>query len=334
MSSDISDPILTPAKLLGKINSKCIPDFAGKQVAKPTRKETLHQRLVKAWKENTAIVNSYWDIWQKEYLTALRESHRKVTPAKGSRREQVSVGTVVLIKQNLPRSVWKLGTIDELHFSKDGLVRSAIVRLSTGKKITRPINLLVPIEVGSNDEVGDNICRTTGQDQSGATVSKPSCDAKTARANRLSDETTTAAGGNCCHTDMQRPTTEAAGGNISHTDMQRPTTEAEGGNISHTDAQRLTKEDAGGNICHTATQRRRRSMTVSGGNIRHTDVQQGNEVTAPSNSLHQSVTPRNEDQDGGPGGSMCHTGIRPERATRACKAIAKEKVAKQLCRRN
>lgn len=55
-----------------------------------------------------------------------------------------TVGSVVLIKDSLPRGNWKYGKILNLIQSGDGLIRSAEVETSSKKVLRRPLCLLYP----------------------------------------------------------------------------------------------------------------------------------------------------------------------------------------------
>lgn len=65
------------------------------------------------------------------------------------------VGNVVLIKDDLPRSTWKLGRIVKLISSIDKEVRSAKVQVSSGHILGRPLNLLYPLEVDNDNEISE-----------------------------------------------------------------------------------------------------------------------------------------------------------------------------------
>ena len=58
---------------------------------------------------------------------------------------------MIIKDENSPRQMWKLGHVDELIKSNDGLIRSAIVRTNTkeGKAtlLKRAVKHLVPLEV-------------------------------------------------------------------------------------------------------------------------------------------------------------------------------------------
>lgn len=61
--------------------------------------------------------------------------------------------SVVLLKEDLPRGVWKMGKITELISSSDGKFRAAKVLLRTKKVLKRPLNLLYPLECCSVQEI-------------------------------------------------------------------------------------------------------------------------------------------------------------------------------------
>ena len=85
-----------------------------------------------------------------EYLLGLRDNHRFST-ASGGTRSLMNIGDVVLIQdENQPRTLWKLGRIEELLTGSDGRVRGARLRVRAGNKHTslkRPMQLLYPVEV-------------------------------------------------------------------------------------------------------------------------------------------------------------------------------------------
>ena len=94
------------------------------------------------------VLDAFWKIWREEYLLSLRE--RTQTKLKCGRVQSPyvpNIGDVVIIKDNTPRGMWKLGRLVKLIISNDGQIRSAKVTLSSGNIISRPLNLLYPLEV-------------------------------------------------------------------------------------------------------------------------------------------------------------------------------------------
>ena len=96
-------------------------------------------------------MQAFWKLWQREYLTGVREPHalRKNKSISG---ERVAQGKVVLIHDETPQNQWKLGVIIQLHQGKDGLVRSVTLRTATGNLISRPVAKLYPLEVLAEED--------------------------------------------------------------------------------------------------------------------------------------------------------------------------------------
>ena len=94
--------------------------------------------------------------WKHEYLTSLREFHK----SQGNKCHKVRVGDIVQIHDEGPRINWRLAVVEELITGKDGLVRAANIRTSTGQT-NRPIVKLYPLEVASSGAfVNDDLKNT------------------------------------------------------------------------------------------------------------------------------------------------------------------------------
>lgn len=90
------------------------------------------------------------EVWWAEYLNELRECHRYSTAKKACFHHTVSPGDIVIIHDDsLPRGFWKLGQIQEIHTGRDGLPRSALVRVANrDRQFTLLARLLYPLEIG------------------------------------------------------------------------------------------------------------------------------------------------------------------------------------------
>lgn len=105
---------------------------------------TLHHNLSRRAKAQTLIFQHFWNRWKSEYLTSLRETHT----ASGTNKEDIKVGDVVIVHDDIPRIKWRLAVVKELQRGHDGFVRSASIRTANG--ITnRPITKLYPLEVNA-----------------------------------------------------------------------------------------------------------------------------------------------------------------------------------------
>lgn len=74
--------------------------------------------------------------WKHEYLTSLREYHRKC----GNNVQTLKVGDVVQIYDTSPRVNWRLILITELAEGRYPLSRSATIRTSNGRVTTIPLS--------------------------------------------------------------------------------------------------------------------------------------------------------------------------------------------------
>ena len=78
------------------------------------------------WRQVQYLADLFWHRWRKEYLTGLQERQKwqKV-------QENIQVNDMVLVIENSsPRNYWPLGRIMSVNSDKNGVVRSASVRIS------------------------------------------------------------------------------------------------------------------------------------------------------------------------------------------------------------
>ena len=94
--------------------------------------------------------DDFWRRWQREYLTTLRSFH-EVRQQQPSAR--LRVGDVALLQEEVrPRHMWKRARIEPLIEGRNGKIRTAVLRTPEGNKITRPIQLIIPLEVDQDGE--------------------------------------------------------------------------------------------------------------------------------------------------------------------------------------
>ncbi|KAE9412366.1 hypothetical protein Angca_002123, partial [Angiostrongylus cantonensis] len=96
------------------------------------------------------LMEQYWTIRSQQYLNSLRETHALSFDKKRGTTIPPMTGTVALIYEPvLPRNTWRMGRIIKLQTSESGAIREAHVKLPNGRIIRRPINLLIPLELGN-----------------------------------------------------------------------------------------------------------------------------------------------------------------------------------------
>uniref|UniRef100_A0A7I4Y3E6 Integrase catalytic domain-containing protein n=1 Tax=Haemonchus contortus TaxID=6289 RepID=A0A7I4Y3E6_HAECO len=100
------------------------------------------------------IAAKFWEKWNTEYLTAIRDSHTKnLKQPRHISSKYPQLGEIVIVEQEyLPRGNWYYGKIIELIKSADGMIRSVKVRMPNQTVLHRPLNKLYPLEIRSNDE--------------------------------------------------------------------------------------------------------------------------------------------------------------------------------------
>jgi len=151
VSPDPRDPEpITPAHLVYGRRITTLPHYSVNQddISDPDFGDASDLR--RRARAQAAVVRHFWTRWKREYLTALRETH-KIT---GTNEQRIKVGDVVLIHDETPRIKWRLAVIESLNKGADGLVRSADIRTTTGKT-NRPIARLYPLEVTASEITTD-----------------------------------------------------------------------------------------------------------------------------------------------------------------------------------
>ncbi|XP_075542076.1 uncharacterized protein LOC142576031 [Dermacentor variabilis] len=100
--------------------------------------------LSRRWKYRTAMADSFWRRWRKEYLLELRSAHM----CRPTTSSDLKKGALVLLREDrLKRHMWKTARIKETFKGRDGRVRSCKLVLSGGTEVKRPIRLLYPLEI-------------------------------------------------------------------------------------------------------------------------------------------------------------------------------------------
>ena len=122
-SSDINDPEpITPAHLV--YGKRIVPlphsEVQGDEINDPDYEDASEIR----WRARAQVIviKHFWSCWKHEYLTALRETHKTT----GNNMQEVKVGDVVLVHDDVPRVNWKLAVIEAVNKGADGLIRSAL----------------------------------------------------------------------------------------------------------------------------------------------------------------------------------------------------------------
>ena len=103
------------------------------------------------------LLDHFWNRWQNEYLTELRQFHQYAVSKKNrgacpQKESSVNEGDVVIVKdEKRPRNTWKLGRVKKLVKGRDGKIRGAVVETVADNQnrlieISRAVQHLVPVE--------------------------------------------------------------------------------------------------------------------------------------------------------------------------------------------
>ena len=103
--------------------------------------EDSSKGLNKRMKYLSIKLEHFWKRWRKEYLTELREHHKRNLPRCGTVIEMEDVVTVA--EEGVSRGKWRLGKVEELITGNDGETRGAKVKVLTKKG--RPMYLNRPV---------------------------------------------------------------------------------------------------------------------------------------------------------------------------------------------
>ncbi|XP_042906676.1 uncharacterized protein [Parasteatoda tepidariorum] len=135
---DDSSTALTPSHFLTGRKLTAIPSSPNNNT-----------KLRKFYKQQQDLLDCFWKKWSKEYLLQLRSFHQV--------RNQdniinIRIGDIVLLQEDVrPRHMWKKARVVNLHEGRDGKIRSCELRVN-GHNITRPVALVIPLEVDKGGE--------------------------------------------------------------------------------------------------------------------------------------------------------------------------------------
>ena len=106
--------------------------------------EDESQSLGSRWRHRKTVLAHLWERWRSEYLISLRSWRR---PPLRANRSPIPGEIVLCSSRPLPRGKWPLARVVRLIPGRDGVVRSAVVRIGS-RDSRRATSLLHPLECG------------------------------------------------------------------------------------------------------------------------------------------------------------------------------------------
>ena len=152
-----SNNLITPAHFINVLLTTGTPTLIEDKGYGINRHSTA-KILLEIWKKGQNHLNSAWKMWRDEYLLSLRERYQMFLK---SSRIKSNVfqrkNQIVHIKDKMPRGSWRIARVVEPIIGRDGQIRSAKLILPSGITLTRPLNLLYPLEtsIPNDDEKKD-----------------------------------------------------------------------------------------------------------------------------------------------------------------------------------
>jgi len=140
---DLEEP-LTPSHLISGRRLFSPPDTARSGAHNSSTRETVTRRA----RYLQRLLDHLWNRWRREYIPALRESHRLKLDSAGQR---VKIGDIVSVHdESLPRAKWRMGVVHELINGVDKKTKGTVVRIADKGKssyLRRPLQRLFPLEI-------------------------------------------------------------------------------------------------------------------------------------------------------------------------------------------
>ena len=141
--ADDSLPI-TPNQFLNNRRSTCATPEPAVNLLAPT---STSQDLVEMDKDRREYVSDVCARFISDYVMQLDNFQ-----SKGKSGRQIRLNEIVLIHdEDTKRLMWSTGLVTELRKSRDGLIRSVVLRTPNGNYINRAIQCLYPLEVRMDD---------------------------------------------------------------------------------------------------------------------------------------------------------------------------------------
>ena len=114
-----------------------------------------NQTLTRKARHQRRLLQQFVSKWRRDYLLSLCEHHR--VKLHQEHNSDISVGDIVILQNDSSsRNFWKLAKIEELIPGRDGVIRSAVVKVSSNSRrpvlLKRVIQQLIPIEVRSDND--------------------------------------------------------------------------------------------------------------------------------------------------------------------------------------
>ncbi|XP_055614757.1 uncharacterized protein LOC129761081 [Toxorhynchites rutilus septentrionalis] len=112
-------------------------------VCQPVTMQSHNTSAIRSnWKHVQVMLDRFWSRWIKEFLPIISRQSKWFGEVK-----PIHIGDLVMIVNEMRRNSWERGRVVKLYPGKDGRIRSADVKTSTGI-VQRPLTKLAVLDVG------------------------------------------------------------------------------------------------------------------------------------------------------------------------------------------
>ncbi|EYC18264.1 hypothetical protein Y032_0028g1766 [Ancylostoma ceylanicum] len=121
--------------------------------------ELSFQKAAKeALTETGRLTKKFWAMWKHEYLIELRNRHQLFGSKHKCTYREPHIGDAVILDEDnyTSRGQWPLAVIIDIAQSRDGSIRSVILRTSAGREFQRPLNRIIPLEIQAVGDAPNN----------------------------------------------------------------------------------------------------------------------------------------------------------------------------------
>ena len=94
------------------------------------------------WRHACSLADHLWQRWKREYLPTLLPREKWTKESSAPSEDDV----VLIVDDDLPRGQWRLGKVLETYPGRDGVVRSVLLKTSSGRELVRPVTKLCRLE--------------------------------------------------------------------------------------------------------------------------------------------------------------------------------------------
>uniref|UniRef100_A0A183FZG4 DUF5641 domain-containing protein n=1 Tax=Heligmosomoides polygyrus TaxID=6339 RepID=A0A183FZG4_HELPZ len=135
-----------------KWTAKLFEDDAAYLPPEEMRALQTRQEVLDALEKSCEATEKFWRIWTDQYLTSLRETHKKSLTDRRHTHLTPKTGDIVLLCDPvIPRNDWRMARITGTKTSNDGAIREVELVTSTRRRIRRPVNLITPLEITASE---------------------------------------------------------------------------------------------------------------------------------------------------------------------------------------